>query len=357
MRLVDRYLLRQFVQTTAASVAVLLLVSVGGIVTDLLSEIARGKVPAVLLVSQLGLRLVQFLPLVLPLGLFIGLLLAVGRLYRESEMAALGAAGVGSRQLLRPVSRLAGAVVALIAGLSLWASPAAEREAARMIDSANRSLLIAGLEPGRFTRIPGRDGVLYVGEMSDDGSRFGSLFIHIERDGRLDVVTAARGELYFDGEQERYLRLEDGFRVEGDPEALDFRMMRFVRNDLRLPDHQRQSLIEDPRLRPSSALLGDADPEAVAELHWRLGLPLATAVLAVLSIPLGRSQPRQPRYGRLLLALMGYLIYLNFLILGTAWLAEERLAGGFGLWWVHLPAATLASWWLWNDGRLRRARR
>ncbi len=354
MRRIERYLFRQFLHAALAALAVLSMVSLGGIVADLLSEIARGKVPPALLVSQLGLRVLQFLPMVLPLALFLGLMLAIGRLYRESEMSALAAVGVGPRQLVPPLLRLMLPMVVVIAALSLWAAPQAQREAAVMIDAANRSLLVAGLEPGRFARIPGRDSVLYVGEMSGDGSRFGRLFIQTERDGRVDVVTAVSGELFLDGEQERYLRLEQGFRVEAGFDALDLRMMRFERNDLRLPDHQRRNLVEEPTLRSTRSLLGDPAPEARAELHWRLGMPLAAAILSLFAIPMGRSQPRQPRYGRLLLALLGYLVYLNFLILGTAWIGEERIPIGFGLWWVHAPALALALWLLFGDGRLPR---
>ena len=43
------------------------------------------------MLSQLGLQLLNYLPLILPLALMLGLLLAVGRLYRDSEMPVLTA--------------------------------------------------------------------------------------------------------------------------------------------------------------------------------------------------------------------------------------------------------------------------
>ena len=89
----DRYLTREFAQSIFAALVVLGLVSFGGLFADLLSEIARGKVPAGLLLSQMGLRLVDFLPILLPLSLMLGLLLAIGRLYRDSEMPVLALAG------------------------------------------------------------------------------------------------------------------------------------------------------------------------------------------------------------------------------------------------------------------------
>lgn len=356
MPLIERYLLRQCFQTTLAALAVILLASFSAIVADLLSEIARGRLPVSLLLSQLGLRIVQYLPLLLPLAMFMGLLLAIGRLYRQSEMTVLAGVGFGPRQVLRPVARLALPLVGVLAGLTLWVAPAAQRQAELMIEAANRSLLVAGMDAGRFTTVPGREGVLYVGEMAADGTRFGRLFLQTEKSGRVDVVTARTGELFFDGEQERYLRLHEGFRVEGSLEGLDFKMMRFERNDVRLPDNQRHDLLDDPGLQSTPALLAHGDPTSRAELHWRLSMPLATAVLAVLAVPLARSQPRQPRYGQVLLALLGYLLYVNLLVLGTAWLGAGRLAPQLGLWWVHLPALGVAVWGMLRDGRLRKTR-
>ena len=66
MNRIDRYLLRELWLNFAATLAVLLMISLSGLLADLLSRIARGKVPASLLLSQLGLRLVDILPLMLP---------------------------------------------------------------------------------------------------------------------------------------------------------------------------------------------------------------------------------------------------------------------------------------------------
>ena len=198
---------RQFAASVAAVAVVLLLVGLGGLLVDLMSEIARGKVPAGLLLSQLGLRSVQVLPLLLPLALFVGLLLAIGRLYAESEMAVLASVGLGPRQLWRPLAAVVLPVTALIAVCSLWLAPLGARVAASMVDTANRSFLVAGLEAGRFRELPGRGGVVYVGELSTEGTTFRKLFVQTEREGRIDVVTAREGELFLEGEVARFLRL------------------------------------------------------------------------------------------------------------------------------------------------------
>ncbi|KFL35966.1 LPS export ABC transporter permease LptF [Arenimonas donghaensis] len=356
MLLIERYLTRQFAQSVAAVAVVLLLVGLGGLLVDLMSEIARGKVPAGLLLSQLGLRSIQVLPLLLPLALFVGLLLSVGRLYGDSEMAVLAAVGLGPRQLWRPLLLVTVPVALVVALASLWAAPAGARLAQRMVEDANRSFLVAGLEAGRFIELPGRAGILYVGEIDAEGARFGRMFVQSERDGRLDVVTAREGELILEGELGRYLLLRDGFRVEGDPAARDFRMMRFAENELQVPDREPDVDADALDAVPTRALWPATGAAPRAELHWRIATPLMVLLLGVLAMPLGRGEPRQARYGRILAALLIYINAMILLVLGKGWLAVGTLPTWLGLWWLLLPMAALAGWLYLADGRMPRRR-
>lgn len=355
--IIDRYVLRQLIAVFLACLLVLLMVSMGGLVADLLGKIARGKLPPGLLISQLGLRALDYLPLLLPLSLFLAVLLAYGRMYRDSEIAVLASAGLGIRRLARPLVWLAVPMAILVGITSLWLSPVALRTSQAMIEAANKSLLVAGLEPGRFVGIPGRNGVIYITQMDDDGRYFRQLFVHGERDGRIDIITAQAGELFQESQgEERYLRLVDGFRVEGELGSDAFRMMRFAGNDIRLPDVEPSSVGRTEQLMSTRELLRTDQPAELAELHWRLATPLATLVLALLALPLAHSPPRSARHGRVLVALLAYIVYLNLLALGRSFLASGDLPGWAGLWWVHLPAGGIALYLLWRDERMTQPR-
>ena len=357
MRVLDRYLLRELLTTFLAVALILALLSLGGIVADMLGEIARGKFPASLLFSQLGLRSVRFLPILLPLALFLAVLLGVGRLYRDSEMAVLAAAGIGPQRLLPAISLLVLPMTLLVAMASLWWTPSALNRSKDMIDAANRSLLVAGLEPGRFVEIPGRASVVYLAEMSADGSQFKRLFVHSKKDGRIDVVTARSGELFRESQgEERYLSLSDGFRVEGSPGQSNYRIMRFERNDIRVPDSEPNDSGTTQERMPTAALLGSDDPADSAELHWRVATPLSALLLALLALSLARSPPRSSRHGGILLALVASIVYFNLLGLGRAWLADGSIPDWLGLWWVHAPVLLAGAWLLWRAQSLPRPR-
>lgn len=351
----DSYLFREFAQATFAVMVVLMVVSLGGVFADVLGNIARGRVPAGMMLSQLGLQVLNYLPLILPLGLLLGLLLAVSRLYRDSEMPVLTATGVGPRRLLRPVLMLVAPMVAFIALCSLWLGPWARDYSARMIEQGSRSLLIAGLEAGRFIELPGGGGVVYVGGMSNDGIQMARVFVYQQDGDRMDVTTSARGHLNVEDTGDRYLVLEDGFRVEGPlQEGLDFRLMRYASNELRLPDADGSRDETAPELASTLALFGDTRPEARAELHFRLAPPLLALGFGLLAVPLGRSPPRQSRYGRMMIAFLGYFVGVNLMILGQDWLAEGTIPIALGLWWLVLPVLALGGWLYFRDGRVAR---
>lgn len=358
LRIIDRYLLRELAFGGFASAVVLLVVTLGGTITDVLTKVARGRLPGNLVFEILGLRTLDALTILLPLALFIGVLLAYGRLWRDSEMAVLQGVGMPLTGLLRPLTWLAAPVIVTIGMISFWLAPAAQRLSHSLVEEANRSLVVAGLEAGRFVQLPGRGGVIYVGGMNDRGSRFERMFVETERpdgeDTRIDVITAERGELRRESDGEgRFLALQDGFRVEGRIGHDDFRLLRFKGNDIALADNESDDTPEAlKRAAPTAELLTSNEPLQSAELHWRLAAPLSAVVLAVLAVPLSRTRPREARYASVLVALLCYLIYLGWLGFGRALIEQGKAPPFVGLWWVHLPAAGLALWLLWRSDRL-----
>src|SRR3546814_12877833 len=85
-------------------------------------------------------------------------------------------------------------------------------------------------------------------------------------------------------------------------------------------------------------------------------LPLLALAFALLAVPLGRSSPRQTRYGRVMLGFLAYMVGTNLMWMGTDWLAKGKLPLAMGLWWLLLPLLAFAAWAYLRDGRMRRPR-
>lgn len=332
----DRYLEREVWYALAGVLGILMMVVLGGLLTDVLNKIARGRIPPTLLLSQIGLRIPDALTLLLPLGTVLAVLLAYGRLYRDSEMAALAASGYGPLQTLRPLVRIGAVLMATQAALALYLAPFGREVAARMIAEVQRSVAVAGLSSGRFVELPGNAGVLYVSQVSADQRSVDEIMLVREREGHRLVLTARRGTIEVnDADDEVLLRLESGERVDGQPGDPSYRRIRFEQADIAFPRNQDQAG-EDPRQARRTADLWVADDiESKAELVRRLAQPLALMLLLMMAPIMAQSAPRQPRYDRIVLAIFLYITYANLVELARVWALTGTLPGWLGTWWVH----------------------
>jgi lipopolysaccharide export system permease protein len=358
LRILDRYFLREIASSVIATVIVLLVIVAGGTMARVLQQVANGSYPASVMFEVLGLRMLSALSALLPLALFLGVLVALGRMYRDSEMLVLASSGMGRRGLLRPAAMLAVPAAILVGLVSLWLGPWAERTGTALVDAANRSVIAAGLDAGRFTELPGKGGIIFVDSMSRDGSRLGRVFSASDTPAdkthpeRITVITARRGQLYQENNgADRFLALFDGWRFEVPLGQDNWTRMRYKRNDTALsaiaPDADDAG---DPTAAARSMTLVRAhDPASRAELAWRIAAPVTALVLALLALPLARQTPRESRQGRLLLAVLAYFLYVSLVTLGKAMIEQGKWSGSAPIWALHLLVAAGAAWALWRQ--------
>lgn len=321
---------------------VMLLVVLGGLLTDVLSKIARGKVPAALLFSQIGLRIPDALTLLLPLGCLLAVLLAYGRLYRDSEMSVLASSGYGAIHSLRPLLRIGVIVLLGQALLSLLLAPYGRALAAQMIVELQRSVAVAGLTSGRFVELPGEAGVLYVARVGADEREIEGVMLVRDRDGTRLVLTARRGLLIVDPDSEDLsLRLEAGERVDGKPGDPAYRRIRFETAEIAFPRNLSDTGDDPIQARATRELWRADDAESRAELTRRVSQPLALLLLILLAPILAQGAPRQPRYDKLVVAVLLYVSYVNTIELSRAWLLGGVTPAWLGTWWVHAAFAVI----------------
>ena len=125
----------------------------------------------------------------------------------------------------------------------------------------------------------------------------------------------------------------------------NWRLMQFQRNDIALSRPASDASRQDPYNRRSTAsLIGDHDSAARAELQWRIAMPFEPLVLAMLALPMARQAPRSSPIGRILVAVLAYLIMMNLMTLARSFIATGKLAAAIGMWWVLLPVFAGAVW-------------
>lgn len=338
IRIVDRYLAKETALTVAGVTGVLMLILLSNRFAVLLGDAAAGRLPRDTVFTLLGLASINYFIVVLPVSLFLAVMLALGRLYRDSEMTTLMACGVGPVQIYRPLLILAALIAVGLAVLSLQVAPWAQRMTRVINTAAQHNAQVGSFESGSFKVDQGGRGVLYAQKVSSDGTTLQDVFIEAPSEDRMAVVTAASGTRQGTENDPGggMLILKDGWRYEGVPGHADYRIVRFAEHGIVIQPAQALSSTDYFDEYPTQALLGVHDLKAISELQWRLSVPLSVIVLVLLAVPLARSSPRQGRYGKLVAAILVYVIYYNLGVLARAWLEKGTTPPQIGLWWVDV---------------------
>lgn len=337
LSVIDRYVLREILQTWGAVTAVLLLILVTNTLAYMLGKVVEGELAGDAVLPIVLTNVSTYVVTLVPLGLYLGLLLAFGRMYAESEMAAMAACGVGFARLYRPVMIAGLVAAALTAALTVWVSPWASRlEHEIQVRMAARSDL-AGIAPGRFNRAADGRVVLFAERRNEAGDRLREVFVEAtDPDGTTHIVRAEVAVERIDADTGwRFLEFRDGNRYTGAPGSSEFRVVEFERHGVRVPE---------PSVQPGDVgrdgmtireLLGSGSRAAIAELHWRMAMPLACLLLAFAAVPLSHTTPRKGRYGKIAVALLIYLVYTNVMVLARDALAKGDVPLALGMWWAH----------------------
>ncbi|MDP9657397.1 UNVERIFIED_ORG: lipopolysaccharide export system permease protein [Pseudomonas putida] len=362
--IVFRYLSREVLLTLSAVSAVLLVIIMSGRFIKYLAQAASGLLDPGSLFLIMGFRLPGFLQLILPLGLFLGILLSYGRLYLESEMTVLSATGMSQQRLVWMTMFPATLVALVVAWLSLSLAPQGANQFQLLLNKQDALTEFDTLEPGRFQSL--RDGtrVTYTERMSDDRVNLGGVFISQKnissnnKDRGISVLVAEKGRQEIRPDGNRYLILDNGYRYDGSPGQADYRAIKYDEYGVLLPKPEVSDEVTDRDAMPTSMLIGSEDIRMRAELQWRISLPLLVFIVTLMAVPLSRVNPRQGRFLKLLPAILLYMAYLTILIAARGALDKGKIPAVVGLWWVHGIFLAIGLGLLyWEPLRLMRASR
>ena len=361
MTLISRYILRETFIAWLTVTLVLFVSLMSNQFAEILDDAAAGRLPRDAVFVILGLTSLRYITVLTPIGLFLGVMLALARLNRDSEMAALAACGIGPTRLLGPVSVLTIMLSSSVAWLSLVQTPEALRSIEEIKQRAQEELELGVLESGKFTSPDSGDTIVYAKEVT--GEEIHDVFIEHQADEGVVVILADRGERVHDTETgDLTFVLYDGRRYEGVPGDREFRVVDFAEHGMPIradEDDEAEELVET---KSSVVLLTSSAPEDQAELQWRISSPIMLFVLMLLAVPLSRSRPREGRYARLGVGILIYITYANLLSIARVWVEREEVPQWVGMWWVHLGLGLVGltllgreSGWFTSSPRVHRA--
>jgi len=320
-----------------AVTSVLLLIFLSSIFIRFLGYVAAGEIQADTVFQLVILKAISHLGVVLPLSYFFAVLLTLGRLYRDQEMTALSACGLGQLGIARSVLLTAPLMIGLIAFLSLYASPWSVRKGVELQQQAEERSELSSLIAGRFKESSAGNLIMYVEKTDSDTKTMQNVFVQNREKGNLHVLASESAYLYTNPDNgDEFMVMVDGYRYKGDPGDADYRIIKFNKHAVRIE----QKEVVDKRLKRSgietTALWQTGDLKLEAELQRRIIIPFGALLLILLAIPLSYSSPREGRFARLFSAVLVYIVYNNLMNVAYNWLEQGRIPSAIGLWWVPL---------------------
>lgn len=304
---------------------------------------AEGFISGSIVMDLLLLRTLSGLNLILPFGLYIGVLIAFGRLYKDSEMTAFAASGIGVGRVIRAVFLIALSVSVVVAMLSLKISPWAFEKSLQIQEKAEASSEIEGVLAGQFTQINSKhEAVIYVEGATEDNEKITNVFVQKRNQQELDIFSAKSAhQIYHKDTGERYVVLVEGYRYQGTPGDPSFNIQSYERSAVKIAEKDIEAKSRSQRAMSSMQLWEKGTAKDLAELYWRMSLPVTTVLLALWGVLLSRTSPRQGQFSKLFVAILVLIIYNNATSVMRSWVEQGKINPEIGMWSIHFIAVAI----------------
>ncbi len=345
--LFDSTVRRELARGFGATLVVILTIVLTSFLIRTVGQAASGAVAPQDVVLLLGYVALGHLPTMISLSLFISIVVTLGRMYRDSEMAIWFASGVGLSRFVRPVLRTSWPALLLVAVLLLVVWPWGNKNSIELRDRYQQRGDLSRVSPGVFQTSSDGRRVFFVERESSDGVNARNVFILAQQEHAESITSARSGRLENEGDS-RYLVLERGQRndvdsASGERTLSSFESYRVLASDGAV----RSAEARPPKAVRTIELIRNPTPRNLGELTWRFGLLLGAANLLLLGVGLSATNARRASNWNLLFALLAFLVYYNLINLTQAWVASGRTGMGAALGVLHGAAFGVALALLW----------
>ncbi|MEL6998804.1 MAG: LPS export ABC transporter permease LptF [Pseudomonadota bacterium] len=285
-----------------------------------------------------ALLLPMVLSIVLPVAVFAAVLFAINRLFTDSEIVVMLAAGLSGTSLTRAVVTFSIIVMAMMYVVTLYLMPTAQAEMRDRIFQIRGDVAAALLREGEFLE-PTQGVTIYLREAGAAGEMFG-VFVQDERDPEQTVTYTAKRALLVRTGGETRMVMFDGVAQSAERGVIDnLSILRFeqLAYDLSSVGSEARARARKPSEMYVTRLLTITEEEGRprplgdyrAEAHEALSAPLYVIALPLIAVAfiLSAGMRRQGFSGRIIAGAVAGLV-LRLAGLG----AKSAVSGTAALW-------------------------
>ncbi len=348
--IIFRYLLKEVAKTQLAVFFVLMAIFISNKFVRVLDDASEGGIPGHLVMIFIGLKIPDLAGMILPLSLFLGVLLAYGRIYADNEMSVLHACGVSEWYVVR-VTLILSLVTAIVTGIfTLYLSPMASEYEYQIKDELAADSGLSALTAGRFQKTGNKKAVVFIHNKDNDSSTLEKVFVAQLPDENhsnesiinASLVYAKKGQVIEEESGLQRLVLSEGTRYQNDEKNNEFREVAFSKYYIQIEDQKIEHKRRKLSAIPTELLIQPNDNnEYHAEIQWRMAFPIVCLVVTLIAVPLSVVNPRQGKFGKMFPALILFLSYFLLLTASRSAIESEAIPSFIGLWPIHFLAFIL----------------
>ena len=337
---------RELARSFGATVVVLITIVMTIVLIRTLGQASKGFINPQDVMLFMAYSALGRLPTILTLALFISIVSALSRMYRDSEMVVWFTSGQSLASFLKPMFRFAWPVLVVVALSALFVWPWANQQTKNMQIRYQQRSDLDRVAPGQFQESSSGNRVFFIDRDATDKKDSANVFIASTDKAKNSVTTAQSGRVE-QRDQAQFLLLSNGQRLENNVLQPGLKLSEFEEYGTKTGDAS--SLGESPneaKLLSTRDLIKNLTRGNLSELAWRVGLALSAINFVVLAVALASVNPRGGRSGNILFVLLLFVVYNNLLNLGQSWIALGIVSFSVFLTVLHGGVLLLATAWL-----------
>lgn len=341
LTLFDRYIGREIIVSSLTVMFVVIIIVMSVEMVHFLKHMAEGRIPPESLLGFMGNSVMGYVITLIPLCLFLGVLIAFGRLYKDSEMTAIMSAGIGPMQWNRPLLMVAIPVSCVLLVLMLYAAPWIETQRDALKAQLNSQSEGSRFSAGQFNESRDGKSIFFMESSDSDNGLMKSVFYSTRQNDENTIDIARSATSRHDSNGGLFTVMHQGHQYIGNSGEANYRIIEYEEYGVLIPDDDTTSSYVPNKARKTAELIHATEPSLLAELQWRITVPLAALISALIALPLSHTSPRSGRFAKIAVAILVYLVYSNLLGVGKTWLSQGIVPFWIGTWWVHILAIML----------------
>ncbi len=343
---IAKYIMRNLVAYFCVITFIIGLVVFGNqFVLTVQESIDRG-IPFQELMPLISFNMIRDVPVILVLSIFLAVIITISQLYKNSEAIVMNSIGLGDKAFLSVIKPLAIILFLFVLFLTAYAVPWAKQQKSAAEEETKNASEFSFITEGKFESFKNGDIVFYASESTsidvDGVQNMEEIFIYASENGNPVIVLASDAKKYIDPKSKSiYLRLRDGVRYQGLPSSENINILNFDSYDLEIVSGEVQKSIAtftEIEEKTTLDLLKQGGLLAIAELQWRLSLPLSILILVVFAVYLGKTSPRGGKGINILIGIFVFMLYNNGLLVAKSSIENGLLSPIIGMWGIHLIA-------------------